>query len=451
MTETANKITIDNAPLNAFHLKITGLTFGANFVEGYAIGIIAMALTALNTDMQLGPLWQGLLGASVLFGIFIGSIFLGGLSDRVGRNKIFAATFVIVAIASILQYFVNDPLSLLILRIIIGIALGGDYSVGTTLLVEFVPKKHRGALISSLSVVWTVGYVVSSFVGHYLANYGEDAWRWMLVSTAIPSILVLLLRLGTPESPRWLIQKGRKDEALYILQKYIHPAAVIDETSIDEEGEQYTFRSLFQEKYRKRTWFGSLFFVCIVIPYFAIYTFLPTIVEKIGFSDGFFVENLLNSFLIVGSIVGIWFTIKFSRRGFLISFFALLAVSLFLLTLSPSGSNGSMIFFAVFTFCLSAISNLCSLYISELFPTQIRGLGIGYCISFSRIGSAISTFLLPIGMVSLGMNITMLCLVAVLIIGMMISIAWAPETSNLNLSEASKGGSGSSKEGRVIV
>lgn len=449
MSEIAKKINIDNAPLNAFHLKITGLTFGANFIEGYAIGIIAMALVSLNTDMNLSPLWQGLLGSSMLFGIFIGSIFLGGLSDRVGRNKIFAATFVIVAIASLLQFFVNDPFLLFILRLLIGIALGGDYSVGTTLLVEFIPKKYRGPLIASLSVIWTVGYVISSFVGHYLANFGTDAWRWMLVSTAIPAIIVLILRLGTPESPRWLIQKGRKDEALAILKKYIHKDAVIDEKSIDED--DYTFASLFKKEYRKRTWFGSLFFVCLVIPYFAIYTFLPQIVEKFGFNDPFFVDNLLNLFLIFGAIAGIWFTIKYSRRGFLISFFALLAISLFLLTVSPSGSNVSIGFFAIFTFALSAVSNLCSLYISELFPTQIRGVGIGFCISFSRIGSAISTFLLPISMVTYGMEVTMFYLVVVLIVGMIISIAWAPETSNLDLSDASVGGSDNPKNNKVMV
>lgn len=112
----------------------------------------------------------------------------------------------------------NDPVTLFILRILIGIALGGDYAVGSTLLAEFAPRKYRGLLLSSLNVLWTIGYVLSNVVGYYLGKMGPDSWRWMLVSAVVPAVIVLVMRIGTPESPRWLVKMGRNEEAREIVK-----------------------------------------------------------------------------------------------------------------------------------------------------------------------------------------------------------------------------------------
>ncbi|WP_340138155.1 MFS transporter, partial [Priestia megaterium] len=146
---------------------MTALTFGSNFTDGYALGIIGIALALIGPEMKLNSMWEGLIGSSALIGLFLGSLVLGGLSDRVGRQKIYLFNFLVVAIASVLQLFVNGPVELFILRLIIGFALGGDYAVGSTLLAEFAPRKYRGILLASLNVLWTVGYVAATIVGHY--------------------------------------------------------------------------------------------------------------------------------------------------------------------------------------------------------------------------------------------------------------------------------------------
>ncbi|WP_047152246.1 MFS transporter [Aneurinibacillus tyrosinisolvens] len=426
---------MDDAPLNKFHLRITALTFGANFSDGYALGIIGMALALLNAEMKLSPMWNGLIGSSALIGLFVGSLVLGWLSDRIGRQKIFLTNFLIVGLASLLQFFVSDPVTLFILRVLIGIGLGGDYAVGSTLLAEFVPKKHRGFLLASLCVVWTVGYVASNLVGFYLEKLGPDSWRWMLASAAIPAFIVLL-RLGTPESPRWLMSVGRAEEAREIVKKYVGPNAVIEETAHAQTA--HGFRDLFSKKLRKRTVFGSLFYVCNVIPYFAIYTFLPTILSSMGFEETFLVDMLLNIFLLIGGIAGLWFMEKFSRRGFTIYTFAVLAITLLPLgILSNSYQAFLLICFAVFTFVMSAASNLTLVYPAELFPTEVRASGVGLVTAISRVGSAVGTFLLPITLDSYGLSTSMIAMTVVLIVGVFISIAWAPETKDLGLNEAS--------------
>lgn len=114
----------------------------------------------------------------------------------------------LITLASFLQFFATTPEHLIGLRILIGIGLGGDYSVGHTLLAEFSPRRHRGILLGAFSVVWTVGYVLASIAGHHFISESPEAWRWLLASAALPALLITLLRWGTPESPRWLLRQG---------------------------------------------------------------------------------------------------------------------------------------------------------------------------------------------------------------------------------------------------
>lgn len=437
-TNTNNLIRLDDAPLNKFHIKIAGLTFGAHFTDGYIIGVIGFALTLIQPQMGLTPLWVGLIGSSALIGLFLGSLLLGWISDYIGRQKIFVTSFIIITLGSALQFFADTPLELFLCRVLLGIGLGGDYSVGHTMLAEFAPRKHRGVLLGSFSVIWTFGYVAASFVGFYMQSIGPDAWRIMLASSALPAFLILILRIGTPESPRWLISKGRKEEALAIVQKHVGANVMLDDEMV-ESTKKRSFMALFSKDMRKRTAFNSLFFVCLVIPYFAIYTFLPSILNLMGLSENFGTDLLLNVILIVGAVLGIWFTIIFSRRGFLIYSFIFLSVMLVLLSVLPTSASFLMIVvFAGFTLIMSAVSNLVGVFPAESFPTEIRSLGVGFATSMSRLGSAIGTFLLPITTASFGIQFSTMGLAVILIIGTIVSIAWAPETKNLTLSEAAK-------------
>ncbi|WP_323119201.1 MFS transporter [Burkholderia alba] len=430
------RVALDDVPLNRFHIKIAGLTFGAHFTEGYTLGTVGYALAALGKQMPIDAFWMGMIGSSALIGIFFGSLVFGALSDRLGRQKIFLTSFVIITAAAFAQFFVSSPLELCLLRIVIGIGMGGDFTVGHAILAEFSPRKHRGALLGSFSVVWTIGYVVANVLGLCFSEAAPDAWRWLLASAAAPAFVVLLLRIGTPESPRWLLGKGRVDEAKAIVLKHFGPHVAVDGRA---EGRDNTgFMRLFRKDLIRRTVFNCAFFVCLVIPYFAIYTFLPSILKTIGLSEGFGADLLLNAFLVIGALIGIWLTIRLSRRAFLIGSFAVTCVSLVALAILPQSASLAMIAaFAIFTLTMSAFSNLVGVFPPECFPTEVRARGVGLAIACSRLGSAVGTFLLPVGIATLGFHATMFILAGVLLAGMIVSIAWAPETRHLTLNEAS--------------
>ncbi|AXF01243.1 MFS transporter [Paraburkholderia hospita] len=434
-----NTVSLDDVPLNGFHIKIAGLTFGAHFTEGFALGTIGYALASLNKQMPLDAFWQGMIGSSALMGIFVGSLLFGWLSDRMGRQRIFLLSFLIITLAAFAQFYVSSPAMLCALRVLIGFGMGGDFAVGHAILAEFSPRKHRGTLLGSFSVIWTIGYVVANVLGLCYADASPDAWRWLLASAGVPALAVLVMRIGTPESPRWLHGKGRIAEAQAIVLKYFGPNVTIDGGHDDHaHGSQGGFARLFKPDLIRRTIFNCAFFVCLVIPYFAIYTFLPSILKAIHLDNGSGADFLLNGFLVVGALLGIWLTIVLSRRAFLIGSFAVTCLSLLALSVLPeSAALWMIVAFAVFTLTMSAFSNLVGVFPPECFPTEVRACGVGLAIACSRLGSAVGTFLLPLGIAQLGFHSTMLALSAVLLVGMIVSIAWAPETKHLTLNQAS--------------
>jgi len=444
--QKGEKILLDDVPLNFFHCKIAALTFGAHLTEGYAIGTIAYALTPFLDQMfgmqaEHRALWEGMIGSSTLLGIFLGSLVFGWLSDRVGRQKIFLLSFVIITFAAFAQFYVHTPWMLCLLRALLGLGMGGDFAVGHAILAEFSPRKHRGMLLGSFSVIWTVGYVAANVLGMHFVQHSPDpdAWRWLLASSGIPALIVLILRMGTPESPRWLFNQGRRTEADAVVTKHFGQHVVLDTSPRDDEHAQGGYARLFRRDMIRRTAFNCIFFVCLVIPYFAIYTFLPTILKIIRLADDSGAELLLNGLLVAGAIVGIWLTIKLPRRSFLIGSFAITAASLAALSLVPGSASMALVAsFALFTVTLSAVSNLVGVYPPECFPTEVRACGVGFAVAFSRLGSAAGVFLLPIGMQVFGLQLTMMALAAVLVVGMAVSIVWAPETRHLRLNDCAK-------------
>lgn len=436
----AQTMTIDEAPLNSFHLRVVAYTTGGYFVDGYILGMIGIALALLAPQLGLGAVWTGLIGASALAGIFIGGLIFGWVTDRVGRQTMYVADLMVFVTASVLQFFVEGPLALFVLRLIMGIAIGADYAIGSALLSEFLPRRQRGGLLACLNAIWTVGFVAAYVAGYFMQDLGPEAWRWMLASSAVPAGIVLALRLGTPESPRWLLSKGRVEEARRVVKDYIHPDADIEDL-VAEQGNETSYRKLFSRGLRKRTAFAGLFWFCQVVPYFAIFTFLPTVLEGLGVQGEFSSEVLLNLFLFGGAIVGVVIMDMMPRRTFTIGSFAVLAVLGAALGLFPQAPVPViLVLFSVFAFVIAAAADLESVYPAEIFPTEVRASGTGIAAAISRIGAAIGTFLLPTSVAQFGTGPTMLGATAVLLLGLVLSVAWAPETRHVSLSEASLSG-----------
>lgn len=428
-------VSYEDAPLRPFHLRIMAATTGGVFSDGFGLGIIGIALTAATSSLQLTPLSLGLLGGSSLAGLFFGSLLTGPIADRFGRRRIFAYNMMLLALCSLLQFFVGSTEQLLVIRFLIGVLLGTDYVVSKAVLTEFSPRRHRGRLLSALAIAWACGYVFAFFTGYALNGIGPQSWRWMLLSSAAPALLVLPLRLRTPESPLWLLGRGRAREAAQIVSGVLGPDVALPLQSTLAAVNHGRWRQLFSHAWRRNTLVACVVYTCQVIPFFALGTFVVRVMESLqvrGSGLGGLIYNLL---LLVGAVSGLIIVDRLSRRGFLVGSFTISAAALSILGFWTNPPAAVIVLlFALFAGVLSAACNLVYVYIPELFPTELRASGIGLAIATSRIGSAVSTFLLPILMAGAGARTALAACAGVLLLGGAICFFLAPETKNAPLS-----------------
>jgi putative MFS transporter len=430
---------VDDAPLSGFHKKLTVYSSGGPFLDGYVLSIIGVALTQIVPQMHLNALWDGLIGASALGGVFLGGLVFGYVTDIFGRQVMYTLDLVIFIVASVLQIFVHGAVELFVLRLILGIAIGADYPIATSLLAEFAPKKQRGPMLGSLLVSWYVGATAAYVVGYFLMSAGPDAWRWMLGTSALPALVILLLRLGTPESPRWLVSKNRVKEAEKVLKKVYGPDA--DLTQLSEPIVSTKFFKLFQKGYLKRTMFVGLFWMFSIIPAFGIYTFGPEILNLFHLGSGN-AGNLgsaaLDFIFLIGCIPALYLCNSIGRRALLNWCFVFMAVGLLILGVFPNAPVWVIILgFVVYALFSGGPNVLDFIYPNEIFPTEIRASAVGVATAMSRVGAFVGTFLMPLSLSKLGVGTTMILGTIVTVLGLLVSLMWAPETKDRNLTETS--------------
>lgn len=429
-------VNYDDAPLRPFHLRVAVAGSGGVFSDGYGLGIIGISLSLAAPKLGLSPVWMGLLGGASLLGLFVGALLTGPTADRCGRRPIFAYNMAILAGLSLLQGLADSAVTLFALRLAIGFLLGTDYVVSKALLTEFTPRRFRGRILGSLSIAWAGGYSCAYFVGFALSDSGPQSWRWMLLTSAVPCLLVLPLRLTSPESPLWLTNRGYGDIAAAIVRDRLGSGVAPPANTRAAPTMQGRWQQLFSPAWRLRTLVGCAFFTCQVIPYFAVGTFVSQVMSAMNLKSGYVGGLFYNLSLLGGAIVGLMVVDHISRRSFLIGSFSVAAASMLTLSLWSNVPAVAMcILFALFAGVLSAASNLCYVYLPELFPTDLRASGIGLAVAASRIGSAVSTFLLPIIVAGYGVRAALGACVAVLAVGAVICQQLAPETRHVRLGE----------------
>lgn len=437
-TKRVVKKTLDDVSMTPFLRKITFFASGGAFLDGYVLSLIGVALTQIVPAFSLSTEQSALIGASVLVGIFFGTILGGYVTDRVGRRKMFIADVVAICLFSLWSVFAQAPWELVAARFFIGMFIGADYPIATSLIAEFAPKKSRSVNMGIVSAAWYLGATVAAVVGYAL--YGlDDGWKWMLASPIPVCVFLLVGRSGVPESPLWLIQKGRTEEAHAVMERVYGMDVEIERP--DAGAKRMSVLQIFRGGYLKRIVFLGVLTLCQVAPMYAIYTFGPEIMAAFGLGAGheaILGESVVSLFFLIGSIPAMFWLNSMGRRPLLIRSLALMAAGLVVLGLFPDAPVLVVVVaFGLYAFFSGGPGILQWLYPNELFPTEVRASAVGIAIAFSRIGTVVATYGTPLFLAAFGVGPTMLVAAGLVVLGLVLSVLMAPETRGKSLDETS--------------
>lgn len=435
---TVNRAPVTDATKRRFLIRMVTVLIGGMVLDGYVLGIIGPVSGTMAEDLQLTALWQGLIAAAALVGILIGSPIGGWAADKWGRKPIFMFDIGLFAVASAMQFFVDSPVWLVVVRLLMGIAIGTEYAVGWPLMAEFSPTHLRGRLMAAMGIAWYGGFMIAFLTGHLLTEYTDLSWNFILGTSTFIAIAIFLARLGMPESPRWLWSVGRKDEARALAARYM-PDDALDDVQ-HEDVRKGSFGMLFSKEYWRATLFISGFWFCAVTPYFAIATFADSVLDQYGLAGGLAGGVGLSAVALAGVVVTFLLIEKVGRRALTVPPQWLCAVVLAVIGLwAGAPAIIVLVLFLVFSFFNAGYNTLTNVYPGEVLPTEIRGIGTGFAAAVSRVGAGIGTFLLPISMENLGPGPTMLIAAGVAFVGAGLSQWLAPETKGKSLTEAAAG------------
>ncbi len=433
-------LSIEDVPINRFHQLLTVRSGGGWLLDGYILSILGVALVPFSSELGLDSFWEGLIAAAALIGIFFGGFIGGAATNHFGRKKLYFVGPIIFILCSIGQFWAESALTLFICRFFIGIGVGFEYPVAGSILVEYLPAKSRGPRLAALTILWFTGAALAYIAGNLILNYGgDDAWRWVLLSPAFIGLVLLIIRLGTPESPRWLLSKGRKEEAQRVIKQVYGSQFGLQNLPEHPPQQNASLAQLLKAGYGARMAFVSLFWMCSVIPVFAVYAFAPRVLQAMNLTGtaAAYGSVAITVLFVIGCAVATWIIDIIGRRpmvihSFLWSGLALLCLGFF----SDANEYLVLVLFGLYALFIGGAQVLQLVYPNEIFPTEIRSIGVGVGASLSRIGAAVGTWVVPIALESVGIGYTMIGAAIVTFIGLFVSVALAPETRGMSLEQA---------------
>lgn len=426
---------LESDRLRPFLRRLTILSAAGMFLDGFDLTVIAVALPLLVKEWHIGAALTGLVAASSVIGMFMGSLVLGHLTDRWGRRAMYLFDLVFFVVFALLTAISQNVVELLVFRFLLGIGIGADYPISSTLLAEFSPAKSRGGLLSSLSVIWFVGSVAAYLVGVVLLPLGADAWRWMLVIGAAVALVVIMFRASIPESPRWLLDHDRAQDASHVLTELTGTAVTVTSTMAPKA----SWTHLFSKSLVKRTLFVCGFWFAYDVAYYGISIYSPTILKPFisGSQSAADLGSAMISLVgVVGAVIGVLVVDRWGRRPLILLGFGGLTATLIVLsvTKNPAFDMLLLLFSAAVMFGNFA-GILDFVYATELFPTTLRAGASGLGTAVSRVGAILSIVLFPSLIKAWGLSHALWLFAGAGLFGFVVSFVLAPETKGKTLEE----------------
>ncbi|RZJ17606.1 MAG: MFS transporter [Acinetobacter sp.] len=393
---------------SSYIIGISFISALGGYLFGFDFAVISGALPFLRTEFMLNAWWEGFLTGSLALGCIVGCLAAGKIADRYGRKPGLAIAAFVFAISSLGMAFSGSLSVFVAMRFAAGIGVGMASMLSPMYIAEVSPAKVRGRNVAINQLTIVVGILVTNLVNYRLADFGPDAWRWMFGLGVVPSILFLIGVIWLPESPRWLMQKGKNEQAKKILNKIGSPDFVkttvgdIEKSMVDHTGKQ-SYAAVFAKGVRPAVSVGITLAVfqqlCGIN---VVFNYTSTIFESVGASlDRQLFETVAIGLVnLIFTLFAMWQVDKLGRRPLmLIGSIGLSVTYIILAYLLQSGAAAGVVsIFVLLSISMyaSSLAPVTWVLISEIFPNHIRGLASSVAIVSLWAAYFILVFTFPI-------------------------------------------------------
>lgn len=385
----ASEGAVDRGGLTRFHYRIISVGGLGVLFDSMDVGIISFILAALIGAWHLKSVEIGIVASIGLVGMAIGAALSGMWADRFGRRQIFMLTLLVYAVATGLSAAAITLWMLILLRFIVGLGLGGELPVTTTLVAEFLPTRQRGWGIILLESFWAVGWLVAALVSYLLIPH--FGWRAGFLVGLLPALYVWYLRRGIPESPRYLARTGQVDQAISVLHQSGASVAELDNLATPSKGARRGGVSrLFSPKLRRRTLMLWILWVGMNFAYYGIFLWFPSVLVEHGYT---LVESLKYTLIVTvvqipGYLSAAWLVDRWGRKAVL-GVYILLAACFAALFGNAHLTWQFLVFGSLLSFFNLGSWGATYTYTMEQYETLLRGTGSGWAMGVGRVGGII--------------------------------------------------------------
>ncbi|MEH6933408.1 MFS transporter [Bacillus sp. JJ783] len=388
--------------------KLLGIAGLGWLFDAMDVGVLSFVIVALQKEWGLSTQEMGWIGSINSIGMAVGALVFGILSDKIGRKSVFIITLLLFSIGSGLTALTTTLAMFLVLRFLIGMGLGGELPVASTLVSESVEAHERGKIVVLLESFWAGGWLIAALISYFvIPKYG---WEVAMVLSAVPALYALYLRWNLPDSPRF--------------QKVEKRPSVIE-----------NIKSVWSGEYRKATIMLWILWFCVVFSYYGMFLWLPSVMVLKGFSliKSFQYVLIMTLAQLPGYFTAAWFIERLGRKFVLVTYLIGTACSAYVFGIADSLTALIVAGMLLSFFNLGAWGALYA-YTPEQYPTTIRGTGAGMAAAFGRIGGILGPLLvgyLVASQASLSLIFTIFC--GSILIGALAVVILGQETKQREL------------------
>jgi putative MFS transporter len=398
---------LDNSPLNkSLWLMLIGVLM-TNLLDGMSLMMTSFAMPGMVREFKINSTLAGSIFSAATLGVALGALFVPLFADRIGRKPVFQWMILVFAFGSFLSAIATSYNAMILARFIAGIGLGAEIPIGITALVEYTPLRLRHIFMPLITIASSVGFIVAALLSIWVIP--AFGWRSIFWVGVAPALLAIYVGKYMQESIRFLLAKGRTEEAGRIAHVIARSAGMTNIELVPPvmKVSQPKLTVMQQVSLLRPMWVATVMltvcFFCSVLQTFGVNSWLPTIFIRQGFKLTGSFNYTLMIFMVtpLSHMIAMWMMSMMSRRWALLVMTTFGTLFFFLFGLSfenkwaVSVLVGSQVIQTLFGPGVMAVLYTFS---SEVFPTSVRGIGLGLITGIGRFGSVLGPFLLGLSL-----------------------------------------------------